>query len=211
MKYLGVIPARGGSKGVHKKNIKNICGKPLIYWSIKAASDSQAISDFLISTEDQEIAKVAQSFEASVDIRPQHLSRDQATTISVIQDLAKRLPDVENFIVLQPTSPLRTGALIDQCINQFEKGSYNTLATGFYCKCQEYGSHNNDRRQDHKGFFYDDGNIYILNKKHVLNELWFGEKIRKFAIDKQYNFEIDDTVDFVVLEALMNKYLLKEE
>ena len=208
MKYLGVIPARGGSKGVPKKNIKPICGKPLIYWSIKSAIDSKKMNDFIISTENKEIAEVANRFGAKIDNRPEHLATDEATTISVLQDLAERYPNVENFVVLQPTSPLRTGALIDECISEFEKASCDSLATGLYCKFKEYGSHNNIRRQDYKGFFYDDGNIYVLNRNHVIEGLWSGKQVKTLEIPKYYNYEIDDEIDFVLLEALMNKYLL---
>lgn len=203
---LAIIPARGGSKGLPKKNIKEIFGKPLIAWSIESAKKSKLIDKCIVSTDSEEIADVARNWGIEVVMRPPELATDEATTISLVQYHATIFQEANNFIVLQPTSPLRSENLIDTCIEKYVTGGYTNLATGFYCKYKEFGTHNNLRRQDYEGFFYDDGNVYVLSKKLVSQGLWFGDHICKFEIPKYQNFEIDDEIDFLILETLLSKY-----
>ena len=206
---LAVIPARGGSKGLPGKNIRLLAGRPLIAWSIDAALATTRVDRVAVSTDDEKIALVAKEWGAEVLWRPTELATDEATTISVIQYIAQyQVPEAESIVVLQPTSPLRNKGLIDECLDLFHEGGYDNLATGYWCKYQEFGSHNNMRRQDYQGFFYDDGNVYVLNRKLALAGRWFGENIAKHVIDKQQNFEIDDEIDFVILESLMSRYRL---
>ncbi len=207
--FLAVIPARGGSKGLPKKNIKEICGKPLIAWAIEAARQSKKLNEFLVSTDDEEIAGIAKQYGAQVLMRPAELATDEAKTISVLQHVAQVKTQAEHFVVLQPTSPLREPGLIDDCITYYLSGDYDNLATGYYCKFREFGTHNNERRQDYKGFFYDDGNVYILSRKLVEDRRWSGDKIAARVVSKIQNFEIDDEVDFLILETLMSRYILK--
>jgi CMP-N-acetylneuraminic acid synthetase len=203
---LGVIPARGGSKGIPGKNIKSLNGKPLIAWTIEAAQKSDLLDRTLVSTDCKDISRVARQFGAEVHQRPKELATDESTTISLLRHIAPQLPEVDTFVVLQPTSPLRDGDLIDECIRDYEKGDYTNLATGFWCKYREFGTHNNARRQDCSGFFYDDGSVYVLDRDLIVKGIWFGDKICRKAIKRYQNFEIDDEVDMVVLEALMKKY-----
>ena len=160
---LGVIPARGGSKGLPRKNILPIAGFPLIYWSIQAAKRSKLLDDYVVSTDDQEIAAIAHSYGARVIDRPAHLGQDDTTTLAVLQHVISSQA-CDAVAVLQPTSPLRNADTIDNCIREFQNGDYDTLATGYYTKIIEYGTHQNLRRQDIPGFFYDDGNVYIISK-----------------------------------------------
>ncbi|AXR65016.1 acylneuraminate cytidylyltransferase family protein [Leptospira mayottensis] len=203
---LAVIPARGGSKGLPGKNIKDLCGKPLIAWSIEAARRAKRIDRFIVSTDSEEIAAVAKKWDCPVLKRPKELATDEAKTISVLKHISQEIPEAVNFILLQPTSPIRDADLIDECLDIYEQGKYSNLATGYWCKYQEFGKHNNIRRQDYQGFFYDDGNVYILSKKIVSEGLWFGNHICRHVISKHQNFEIDDEIDFVILEALLSKY-----
>ncbi len=203
---LAVIPARGGSKGIPKKNILSIRGKPLIAWSIEAACASASIDKAIVSTDSDEIAAVAREFGAEVLRRPAELATDEATTIAVIQHVAACIEDAQVFVVLQPTSPLRAPGLIDECVQIFETGGYDNLATGFCCKYREFGSHDNERRQDYQGFFYDDGNVYVLARKLVEQGRWYGNKIARHVIPRPMNYEIDDAVDLVVLDALLARY-----
>jgi N-acylneuraminate cytidylyltransferase len=203
---IAVIPARGGSKGLPGKNIKLLNNKPLIAWSIESALRSKKIDKVVVSTDSLEIKNVALEFGAEVIDRPYHLSTDEATTISVLEHIITEIPNAETIIVLQPTSPLRDDNLIDNCIDLYEKDNYTNLATGYWCKFKEFGSHNNLRRQDYKGFFYDDGSVYILSKEIIIKGLWCGENPARYVNEKFMNFEIDDEVDFVIVEALINKY-----
>ena len=203
---IAVIPARGGSKGLPGKNIKLLKDKPLIAWSIECALLSKNIDRVIVSTDSDEIKKVALEFGAEVIERPAHLSTDEATTISVLEHIVHEIPNANTIIVLQPTSPLRDDNLIDKCIELYESDSYTNLATGFWCKFKEFGSHNNLRRQDYKGFFYDDGSVYILSREIIIKGLWCGEKPARFINEKYMNFEIDDEIDFLVVETLIKNY-----
>jgi CMP-N-acetylneuraminic acid synthetase len=204
--YIAVIPARGGSKGLPGKNIKLLNNKPLIAWSIESALQSKKIDRVIVSTDSDDIKKVALHYGAEVIDRPAHLSTDEATTISVLEHIIQEIPLTHSIVVLQPTSPLRDDNLIDRCIEQYESDNYTNLATGYWCKFKEFGSHNNLRRQDYKGFFYDDGNVYILSREIIKKGLWCGNNPSRYITDKHMNFEIDDEVDFVIVEALINKY-----
>ena len=198
-----IIPARGGSKGLPGKNIKDINGKPLISWSIKSALESKLIDEVYVSTEDLVIKKCALEYGAKVDDRPVHLASDTATTIEVLKDFILRHSEIETLVVLQPTSPVRDSDLIDKCIKKYESAGYTNLATGYFCKIKEYGTHNNTRRQDYKGFFYDDGNVYILDRKLAIKGIWCGTNPCKYQIDRHMNYEIDDEIDFIIVEAML--------
>jgi len=203
---LAVIPARGGSKGLPGKNILPLLGKPLIAWSIEAALDAAKVDRVIVSTDSEEIADVARRYGAEVLARPAELATDEATTIAVMTHIACEIPEATTFIVLQPTSPLRDDGLIDSCIEAYEQGDCSNLATGYWCKIQEFGTHNNMRRQDYKGFFYDDGNVYVLPRSLVMKGQWSGDNICRMVISRHQNYEIDDEVDFTVLESLMRRF-----
>jgi CMP-N-acetylneuraminic acid synthetase len=203
---LAIIPARGGSKGLQGKNIRYIAGKPLIAWSIESALTSSLIDKVVVSTDDKKIAEVALQYGAEVLSRPTALATDESTTISVLMHVANEIPEADVFIVLQPTSPLRNKTLVDRCIKEFESGGYTNLASGFWCKSREFGTHHNQRRQDYKGFFYDDGSVYILNRSLVQAGAWFGDRICRFQTERYENYEIDDEVDLVIVEGLIKFY-----
>lgn len=206
MKTLAVIPARGGSKGLPGKNIRTVAGRPLIAWTIDAAKRSRLLDRVVVSTECAAIAEVATQCGCEVLMRPEALATDDATTIALMSHIASEAPDFDTFVVLQPTSPLRADGLIDACIAEFARGDVDNLATGYYCKMREFGSHNNGRRQDYQGFFYDDGSVYVLTRALVEDGRWFGERIGRHIISKEQCFEIDDEIDEIVLEALLNRY-----
>jgi CMP-N-acetylneuraminic acid synthetase len=203
---LAVIPARGGSKGVPGKNVRMLRGQPLISWSIQAAQRATTVDRVVVSTDNDNIASIAKAFGAEVLMRPAELATDEATTLSVIRHVAAEIRAADTFIILQPTSPLRDSGLIDDCVRLFEQGQYSNLATGYWCKYREFGTHNNARRQDYQGFFYDDGNVYILLRSLIEQDRWCGNRICRHEISRHQNYEIDDEIDFVILEALMNKY-----
>ncbi|OGZ64139.1 MAG: hypothetical protein A3A98_04130 [Candidatus Staskawiczbacteria bacterium RIFCSPLOWO2_01_FULL_40_39] len=206
-KILAVIPARGGSKTIPRKNIKLIHGKPLVVWSILAAKNSKYLDKIIVSTDDKEIAKIAIKAGAEVLDRPKKYATDKATTISVLQHAIKEVPGYDAIVLLQPTSPLRTGKLIDKAVERFIKSKADTLATGYICKEYEWGTTNNIPRQKLKGWFYDDGNIYVQSAEHLKKGQWTGKKLEKMVIEKHYNFEIDDENDFYIVEQLMKRYL----
>ena len=116
MKILAIIPARGGSKGIPRKNIKELNGLPLIAYTIKAALNSN-IDRVIVSTDDQEIKEVSEKYGAEVMLRPSNLALDNTPTLPVLQEIQARLEEPYDAVMtLQPTSPFRTS----KHINAFE-------------------------------------------------------------------------------------------
>lgn len=119
MNLLALIPARGGSKGIPRKNIRSFFGKPLIQWSIEAALRAQCVDTVVVSTDDKEIAQIASATGADVPfMRPPQLATDTATSIDTVLHALDQLPHVTDVVLLQPTSPLRTSFDIDSIVAQ---------------------------------------------------------------------------------------------
>ena len=203
---IAVIPARSGSKGIPNKNIIDFMGKPLIYWSILSAKSSKCIDRVFVSTDSKEIAILAENFGAEVLNRPESLSQDDTKTIEVLKYHSQFLNEYENFFVLQPTSPLRKKNLIDDCYKSYVQSESSNLATGYRCKQIEFGTHLNERRQEIKGFFYDDGSLYILPKRLVDVGSWNGSNPKLYINEKQFTYEIDDKIDLTILKHLFKNY-----
>ena len=116
-RFLGIIPARGGSKGVPRKNIRDLAGKPLITWTIAEAKKSRYLDRCIVSTEDVEIKKVAEESGGEVPfLRPEELGQDGTASINVVLDVLRQLPGYDFVVLLQPTSPLRMVEDIDGAI-----------------------------------------------------------------------------------------------
>ena len=117
MTLLALIPARGGSKGIPRKNIRLFCGKPLLQWSIDAALASACVDQVVVSTDDSEIADLAKAGGAEVPfLRPAELATDRASGIAPVLHALEHLPRVSDVLLLQPTSPLRTSADIEAIV-----------------------------------------------------------------------------------------------
>ena len=200
---LGITPARGGSKGVPRKNIKMIAGKPLIAWAIEAAKQSKLIDKYIVSTEDNEISDIAKQYGSEVLVRPSNLATNSATMLSVLEHVVDKVP-CDIVVLLSPASPIRNSGLIDECINEFLENKYDSLATGFMCKFQEYGK-SASRRQDIKGFFYDDGNVYIMKADLIKKGDRYGKKIGRKIISREENTDIDDEFDFWIAEQILER------
>ena len=201
MKILGLIPARSGSKGVPEKNIKQIAGKPLMVWTIEAALESTLLSNVVVSTDCEHYAEIARKFGAEVLMRPDYLSDDNASTLDVMIHALKNI-QADHIVLLQPTSPIRRQGLIDESINEYLNGDYDSLVTGFMCNAIEFGK-NTKRRQDIEGFFYDDGSIYINKAHQVLAGDRLGVKICRKINSRYENCEIDDEFDFWLCEKIL--------
>ena len=201
---FGVIPARGGSKGIPQKNVRQVCGKPLIAWTIEAAQQSVLLDRWVVSTEDPEIASISRLYGAEILNRPPQLATDTTPTLHVLKHALNHV-SADIVVLLQPTSPIRSSGLIDRCIRQFQDTQADSLATGFMCKYQEYALDNNLRRQDRAGFFYDDGNVYVLRASMVSAGEQFGEKIERVLLDREQNIEVDDFFELWLAEKVLER------
>ncbi len=130
-KILAIIPARGGSKGIPRKNLIEVGGKPLLAWTIEVGLQSRFIDRLILSSEAPEIRETAKKYGCEVPfIRPQELATDEATTANVVLHALNKLEDSYDYIVLlQPTSPLRTTQDIDSCIEECHKRDAPSCAT----------------------------------------------------------------------------------
>jgi len=200
---LGVIPARGGSKGIRRKNLMPFAGMPLIYWSIRDARESKLLRRFVVTTEDHEIADVSRSFGAEVLDRPVELAKDDTTTIAVLQHVFESMPEVSAVLLMQPTNPIRVDNLIDRVIEGYNSNDVDSVATGYMCRFWEWGSREvNLPRQVDPGYFYDDGNLYILSREDVVAGRWCGRKQLPIYTEAKYHFEIDEPIEAVAAEAV---------
>lgn len=204
---LGVTPARGGSKGIPRKNIRALCGKPLIAWTIEAAQASRLLDRYVVSTDDGKIAEVARKYGAAVLDRPPDLATDQATTLGVLRHVLQNMP-ADVIVLLQATCPIRDQNLIDRCVQRFLETGADSLATGFMCKYREYGSDRTEsRRQDIPGFFYDDGNVYVMKADIIRQGDRYGKHIEHMLLDREQNIDIDDEFDFLLAEQVLMRRL----
>ncbi len=206
---LGITPARGGSKSIPRKNIKMIEGKPLIGWTVEAALKSKLLDDYVISTEDEEIANIAKGFGAKVILRPKELAEDHVLTIDVLQHVVNIInPDV--IVLLNPTNPIRREGLIDECISIFLDKKVDSLATGFICKYIPFGEYAM-RRQEVKGFFYDDGNVYVIKSFLIKEGKLCNKNIYYYYTEREENICIDEPFDFWLAEKVLERRLQNGE
>jgi len=205
MKYLGLIPARGGSKGVPRKNIKMICGHPLIAWTIRAARDSRLLDQVLVSTEDEEIAEVSRAYGAEVLRRPPELAADDTISRDVIAHALKET-GAGHSVLLQATSPVRSPGLLDRVIGAFESGRWDSMATGF--EQLLYPPHGVEhRRQDIKSVFVNDGSVIVSTRETVLGQSLFGKRAGTIVTSREENVDIDDEFDFWLAEKVLERVL----
>lgn len=202
---LGVTPVRGGSKGIPRKNIRPLCGKPLLAWTIEAAKASSLLDDYVVSTEDQEIGQVAKDWGARVVDRPMELATDEVVTLPVLQHVLDVEP-ADILVLLQATSPIRPAGLIDRCIQQYLETGPDSLATGFICNDVEYGALFLPR-QELSGFFCDDGNVYVIDAGLIRSGERYGERKDHVLLDREQNLDIDDEFDFWLAEQIMQRRL----
>ena len=120
-KFLAIIPARGGSKRLPRKNVLDLCGKPLIAYTIEAALKSKYIDKVIVSSDDEEILNISSNFGADIIKRPIDLANDTATTIDAIKHTIDNFENYDYIVLLQPTSPLRNEKHIDEAIELLEK------------------------------------------------------------------------------------------
>lgn len=225
---IAIIPARGGSKGLPGKNIKELCGKPLIAWSIESGLGSKYIDEVMVTTDSEEIAGVAREFGASVPfIRPAELASDTATSFDVIDHAisfyANNLHKKFDYIVLlEPTSPQRDEEDIDRAIEQLLSNSQASAIVGI-CKTESQnpaflvrktsdniivGYENQDmkilRRQDIGDVYFFEGSVYVsATDAYLSRKTFYHERTLGYEVPKWKSLEIDDLDDFVMVEALM--------
>ena len=207
-KILALIPARSGSKGLKNKIILQFNKKPLLFWSIESAKNSKIISDIMISSDSDSILNSCKDKfnQVLIDKRPDYLSSDSSKTIDLLKYIVELYPKYDYICVLQPTSPLRDTGFIDKCCKSILTNKFaDVLASGYISHAYKYGSHQNKSRQELGGFFYDDGNVYILKKKLIKNGKWYSSKRIEIINKFPSTLEIDTFEEFKILEIIHKK------
>lgn len=221
-RVLAIIPARGGSKGLPRKNILKLAGKSLICWTIKAALNSKYIDKLIVSSEDEEILKIAKESGAEILVRPKELATDEAKTIDVVFHVLENMKEhFDIIILLQPTSPLRESKHIDEALNLLITKDADAIIS--VCEAEhnplwcntlpEDGSMKNflrkdiinKRRQDLEKYYRVNGAIYICKTEKLLAERSFflEDNIYAYIMDRKSSVDIDDEVDFKLAEILI--------
>lgn len=216
MKPLVVIPARGGSKGLPRKNSKLLNGKPLIHYTIDAAREVFPDNRILVSTDDEEIRKCAEKTGIKVpSLRPAHLATDTSSSREVLlhalEAYTNRGEEIDTVVLLQPTSPLRTAIHIKSAIEIYTPeidmvvSVKETDANPYYVLKEEdeFGYLQSSkkgtftRRQDCPKVYELNGAVYVINKESLVKrEPAEFEKVKKVLMDKESSVDIDDLLDF---------------
>lgn len=226
MEILAIIPARGGSKSIKRKNIKPILGKPMVCYSIEACQNSKYITRFVVSTEDLEIKEICQNFGAEVIDRPAELAQDETKTAPVMLHAAETLekqgykPDY--VVLIQPTSPFRNSEFIDKafdymftkidcdsCFSACHKGFTHGNWRGLFDDKIEalYDYRDRPRRQDserHYNLYCENGAFYAAKYEAFLKVKDFiGERPCIYLSD--INFDVDEPHDFEHAEQVIKE------
>lgn len=229
-RILAIIPARGGSKGIPKKNIIDLLGKPLLYYSVKSAKESKYIDKVIISTDDEEIAEVGKQLGADVPfLRPEEISGDKAKSIDAFIHAIKELEKLEEkydyILLLQNTSPLRQSWHIDEAIEKLIESNKRSLVsvsevTEHPCIMRTLNEKNETnnlmnmsgdmRRQDFPPIYLVNGAIYIQKNDEYLNldTNLNGGKLA-YVMAREYSVDIDEYLDLDIATHYLKK--MKDE
>lgn len=227
-KILALIPARGGSKGVPRKNIRLLSGKPLIGWTIDQARESRYIDEIIVSTEDPAIAEVSKKSGAIVPfIRPRALAEDASPMIDVIIHALKWLRDnggiFDLVVLLQPTSPLRTPEDIDRAIELFFSKKAKTVVAVCLAGHHPYRMNilpRNGRmnkfikpcnvhigRQKLPVFYYINGAVYVADINYIMRyKTLYGNNTYAYIMPEERSVDIDNEIDFYFSEYLLRRH-----
>jgi len=226
-KILAIIPARGGSKGVIRKNVRNLAQKPLIAYTIEAAKTSKYLDRIIVSTDDEEISCVSKNYGAEVPfLRPIELAQDDTPGIEPILHCLEWLVNEQGYVpdyvcLLQCTSPLRNQYQINEAIEEMLNEDADSIVSVYESdkspywmkkiedgKLKNFLDSNKDytRRQDIPKAYMLNGAIYICKTDVLIkNKSWYSENTIPFIMDKITSVDIDDINDFRYVEYLMKE------
>lgn len=222
-KFLAIIPARGGSKRLPRKNVLHLSGKPLITYSIEAGTLSKYVDDLVVSSDNEEILKISQKFGANIIVRPDYLASDSATTYDAVKHTLENISGYDYLVLLQPTSPLRTARHIDEAIEFLDEKDADAVVSVSEMEHSPLWSNSlpdskslkgflNDeiagkRSQDLEKYFRVNGAIYICKIDKFLEEKTFFIKDNIFAYEMSRNssIDIDEAIDFKLAEVMMTQ------
>jgi N-acylneuraminate cytidylyltransferase len=219
VRLCAFIPVRGGSKGIPRKNLKSFLGKPLTQWAIEAAIQAETVETVVVSTDDAELAALADSARSpkvAVHHRSAHSARDDASTEEVMLEFTREDRAHDHILLIQATTPILSGALIDEAVRHYEASGADSLLSAvpmhrFFWRDGSEGARplNYDpadraRRQDHAGCYYcENGALYLTRVKLLLSEKYrCPGRVTLFPMDPRYIWELDEAADWGIAETL---------
>jgi CMP-N-acetylneuraminic acid synthetase len=229
MNILGVIPARGGSKSVPRKNLADLLGKPLIAYTIEAAKHSRRLSHYVVSSEDAEILAVAKELRAPAPfVRPRELASDQAPSLPVVQHAIREMERMQGLtfdyvVLLQPTTPMRRAEDIDAALDKLiatgadsvisvcDVGAYHParmrrIVDDRLVELPVKEPREMARRQDLPPVYIRNGAIYAARRDLVMIEnSMVGDDCRAFVMPEERSVNIDGRLDLLMAEILMRE------
>lgn len=226
--FIAIIPARGGSKRLPRKNVLDLAGKPLIAWTIAAGLESKFVKRVMVSTDDEEIARISRQYGADVPfMRPETLAQDASASIDVLkytlQELQRRGESYDYVLLLQPTSPLRSAAHIDSAIELLLAKQAdavvsvteldhpiewnNTLPENLSLDGFLPARFKGVRSQDFPKRYRINGAIYISRVARMFaeNAMVYDGNAYAYIMDRQFSIDIDDETDFLLARVLVEK------
>ncbi|AJI46690.1 acylneuraminate cytidylyltransferase family protein [Francisella philomiragia] len=223
--FLAIIPARGGSKRLPRKNILPLMDKPLIAWTIEAAKKSKYINKIVVTSDDDEILNISKANGAEIIKRPDELATDTATSFDAIAHSIKSLEKYDYVVLLQPTSPLRDQEDIDDAIELLLDKSANAIISVCevdhspeWCNTLPENtdmsnflpkSISNKRSQDLSTYYRINGAIYICDSNMLLDNKGFflSENIYAYIMPRKKSIDIDEQIDFEFAKVLIESKL----
>jgi len=222
MKTVALIPLRGGSKSIPSKNIKEIAGKPLAFWTIEAALDCSLIDKVYVSTDSTEIKKeVSRIKNDKLEIigRSEETATDTASTESVMLEFANN-HHFDNIILIQATSPLTRSEDLEKGIAKYFDNNYDSLLSavrqkrfiwkeeGGEAMYSNYNPANRPRRQEFSGFLVENGAFYITSRDRLLESgCRLSGKMGVIEMPEETYFELDEDSDWTIVEGLLKRRL----
>lgn len=223
-KYVAFIPVRGGSKSIPLKNIRNIHGRPLVYWTLDAAVNCQEISRVYVCTDSTAIKEKVEIYKNDfccgdklicID-RPADTATDTASTESAMLYFAQTYPDFENIILIQATNPLLDATQLSEAIDVYENNGYDSLLSvvrqkRFCWKVEgagyvpvNYDYRQRPRRQEFNGFLVENGAFYMNSRANLLcDQCRLSGRVGAYEMPEKTYFEIDEPSDWVIIEQLL--------
>ena len=230
MKHIAIITARGGSKRIPKKNIKEFCGKPIIAYSIEAAVTSGIYDEVMVSTDSEEIAAVARQYGASVPfLRSEATSNDFATTrdvlLEVLDAYAARGERFDMMTCLYPTAPFITADKLTEAVRRMEESDADALmpvvAYSFPpqramvirdgCLEYQYPEHRNTRSQDLEPIYHDCGQFYVYRTAPFIDAAAGSGKLIPMPMPEEETQDIDNLSDWVLAEIKYRRFITAGE
>jgi CMP-N,N'-diacetyllegionaminic acid synthase len=217
MDVVALIPARGGSKGIPRKNLADVAGKPLLAWTLEAAQAARSVTRVVVSTDDAEIAEVAESLGAEVLDRPAALAADETPMLDVVRHALGELGAVDVLVLLQPTSPLRRAAHIDEAVELLEGSDADSVVSVVQVPhCFEPGSlmavegdrlarlgESAPRRQDKPALWARNGPAVLVLRAGSVGDDLYGGHCRPYVMGPRDSLDVDDAFDLELAGLLL--------